>query len=71
MEKEQKLIYDLIFSSKEDYVIMITDYIKDIYTYDRFTRRIKNIIKKSDIKIIHESIEVEMDSVKWTLKLKK
>lgn len=69
--KQDKLIYELIFSEKIDFSIIVSDYIDDIYKYDRFVNKMKKILKKSKVEIIKESIEVSMNQVKWDLKVKK
>ena len=69
--EQDELIYELIFSEKDDFLIIVSDYIKDIYKYDKFIRHIKAVLKKSHVEIIKESVEVSMDAVKWNLKVKK
>jgi hypothetical protein len=65
------LIYDLIFSEKKEYVIDIGQYIKDIYKYDEFVDEIKDIMKKSKVTIVNNSIDVDSKTVTWKLKVKK
>ena len=43
MKKEDDLIYDLIFSEKESFKIDISEYISDIYQYEDFIDKIKNL----------------------------
>ena len=69
--KQDALIYELIFSDKSDYIVIVSDYIDDIYKYDKFIKKIKAVLKKSNILIIKESVEVSMNEVKWVLKVKK
>jgi dihydroneopterin aldolase len=71
MKKEDDLIYDLIFSEKENYKIDISDYIVDIYTYEEFIERIKKILKKSKVKVISSSTLMSSKTVIWELKVKK
>jgi len=71
MKDKDELIYDLIFSENSDYVINISEYIKDIYKYDKFISDIKGILKKSKVSIIKEKIDLETDNVIWNLKVKK
>ena len=71
MKKEDDLIYDLIFSEKENYKIDISDYIADIYTYEEFIERIKKILKKSKVKVISSSTLMSSKTVIWELKVKK
>jgi NADPH:quinone reductase-like Zn-dependent oxidoreductase len=65
------LIYDLIFSEKKEYVIDIGQYIKDIYKYDEFVDEVKDILKKSKVTIVNNSIDVDSKTVTWKLKVKK
>jgi len=44
--KQDKLIYELIFSKEKDFIILVSDYISDIYKYDLFIKEIKIILKK-------------------------
>lgn len=70
-EKEDKLIYDLIFSDIELFNIDISDYISDIYEFEDFILKIKNILKKSKVKIITSDTKMSSKTVIWELKVKK
>ena len=73
MEKEMldELIYRLIFSKETEFVIFINNYIEDLYTYDKFVDNIKSILRRSKVMVVRESIQVDMNEVKWNLKMKK
>ena len=69
--KKDDLIYDLIFSKQEDFEIIVSDYILDIYTYNTFIKSIKTVLKKSKVMIITERIKAEPTVVLWKIKIKK
>jgi hypothetical protein len=71
MEQKDDLVYNLIFSNQIDFSILVTDYIKDIYKYDDFIIEMKEILRKSKVPIIKETIEVTFDYVRWNVKVKK
>jgi hypothetical protein len=71
MKDKEKLIYDLIFSENSDYNINISEYIEDIYKYDKFIEDIKNVLRKSKVSVIKETIDLEKENVFWNLKVKK
>jgi hypothetical protein len=71
VEKENELIYDLIFSEKESFKIDISEYILDIYQYEDFIDKIKKILKKSKVKIIISETLMSSKTVIWELKVKK
>lgn len=71
MKDKEYLIYDLIFSDKVNYTINIGDYIKDIYKYDDFVDEVTQILRKSKVSIVNNSIDVGSDVVIWKLKVKK
>jgi hypothetical protein len=71
MKQTDNLVYELIFSESEYFEIIVSEYIVDIYTYDRFITQIKVILKKSEVSIIKETVEVLTDKVKWKLKVKR
>jgi hypothetical protein len=71
LKAREDLIYDLIFSEVNEYNINISDYIEDIYKYDRFIDDIKTVLKKSKVSIIKENIELDESNVIWNLKVKK
>jgi hypothetical protein len=71
MKHKDDLVYDLIFSEKSEFVINISDYIKDIYKYDEFIDEIKQILIKSKVTIASNSIDVDSNTVTWKLKVKK
>lgn len=71
MKKKDDLVYDLIFSEKNEFDINVGDYIKDIYKYDEFIDEIKQILKKSKVTIIKNNIDVNSVTVNWKIKVKK
>jgi hypothetical protein len=70
MDKE-KLLYDLIFSKKEDFIIDISEYIDNIYDHKEFVDEIKNILKKSKVIIIESDIILDLKTATWKIKIKK
>lgn len=70
MKKEQ-LLYDLIFSKKEDFIIDISDYIENIYDHKEFVDEIKNILKKSKVIIINSDVILDLKTATWKIKVKK
>lgn len=71
MKNKDELIYDLIFSDKCEFKIDISDYISDIYKYGEFVEEIKDILKKSKVKISSNSVNLGSKTVIWELKVKK
>jgi hypothetical protein len=71
MKVKDDLIYDLIFSEDEDFVINVGEYITDIYKYDDFIDEMKQILRKSKVSIITSSVEVDSKGVIWKLKVRK
>jgi len=71
LKNKEDLIYDLIFSEDTDYKINITDYISDLYKYDKFIDETKTILKKSKVNINTERIIVDSNSVIWEIKVTK
>lgn len=68
---EDSLLYDLIFSEKNSYVIDISEYIDDIYRYEEFVSSVKKALKKSKVSIAKSSLFVDSKTVIWELKVKK
>lgn len=71
VKEKDELIYDLIFSEKWNYSIDISDYIKNIYEYESFVDEIKEILKKSKVKIMKSALVVDSKTAIWELKVKK
>lgn len=71
LKDRDDLIYDLIFSSKNEFVIDIGEYIRDLYKFDEFVSEIKEILKRSKVSIVKNSVDVDSKSVIWKLKVKK
>ena len=71
MKKTDDLIYDLIFSDETYYLIDISNYIKDIYQYDTFISTIREVLKKSKVRIIKSDVKLDSKTVIWELKVKK
>ena len=70
-KNKEELVYKLIFSDEEDFIITTSDYIEDIYKYDRFIDDIKSILKKSKVQILKEKIELDSKTATWILKVKR
>ena len=71
MKNKDDLVYDLIFSEKNQFVIYIGDYINDIYKFDDFIDNIKQILHKSKVTIANSTVDVDSKTVTWKLKVKK
>lgn len=71
MKTKDQLLYDLIFSEENEFLIDISEYITDIYKYDEFVDEIKQILQKSKVTISTNFIDVNTKTVTWKLKVKK
>ncbi len=71
MKSKDDLIYDLIFSNEELYKIDVSEYIEDIYKYEEFIADIKNVLKKSKVKILKSEIKTDPKTAIWELKVTK
>lgn len=71
MEKREDLIYDLLFSEREDFKVEVSGFIEDIYKYDRFIDDMKKILKKSKVNIEREKVSINQNSVIWEIKVKR
>jgi hypothetical protein len=69
VKNKEDLIYDLIFSEKEEYKIDISNYIEDIYQYNEFVSEIKKVLKKSKVKIIKSEVKTDPKTAVWELKV--
>lgn len=69
MKDRDDLIYSLIFSDITDYEIEISEYVTDIYKYDRFIKEIKNILIKSQVNLIKDKVDADVKTVIWKLKI--
>jgi hypothetical protein len=65
------LIYDLIFNESTEFKIDIADYIEDIYQYEDFVADMKGVLKKSKVKIVKSSVDIDSKTAIWNLKVKK
>ena len=68
---QEDLIYKLIFSKEDNFTILVSEYIIDIYKYTSFIKEIKSVLKKSKVSIIKENVDVTTNEVIWKLKVKK
>jgi len=71
MKNKEDLIYDLIFSENIDYNIDVGEYIVDIYKYGVFVDDIKEVLRKSKVSVLSQSIDVDSKTVIWKLKIRK
>ena len=70
-KNKDDLVYNLIFSEELEYRIDVSEYIDDIYLYDRFIDDIRDILRKSKVSIVKSKIEVDVETVVWSLKVRK
>jgi hypothetical protein len=70
-EKKNQLIYDLIFSDQKNFIIDISEYVDNIYKYEEFIVEIKKILKKSKVIIKDSSVNNDIKTVIWELKVSK
>lgn len=68
-DSKDYLIYNLIFSNTEYFIIDIADYISDIYQYESFISDIKKILKKSKVKVLSSNVMLDSKTVTWELKV--
>jgi hypothetical protein len=71
MKDREDLIYELIFSQKDEFEINISEYIHDIYRYTVFIKEIKDVLKKSKVAIVAENVDLNLNTAVWRLKVKK
>lgn len=71
MKSKDDLIYDLIFSDKSQYEIDVSEYIEDIYKYEDFILDIKQVLKKSKVKILKSEVKTDPKTAVWELKVTK
>ena len=74
MKNKDDLLYELIFSDNEDFIINISDYMNPIYNYEDFITEIRKIIIISDVCIIGEGVEVinkGLVDIIWTIKVRR
>jgi hypothetical protein len=71
VKDKEELIVSLIFGEQTEYSINISEYIQELYKYDRFIDEIKSILKKSKVNIINENLELDSNGPIWIIKVKK
>ena len=71
MKNKDDLLYNLIFGDKDEYEINLSDYLEELYKYDRFIDEVKLILKKSKVTIVKEKLELDVKGPIWILKVKK
>lgn len=69
--KKDDLLYDLIFSKQEEFIIDISDYIENIYEHKEFVDDIKKILKKSKVTIIKNNLILDSKTATWKIKVKR
>jgi hypothetical protein len=71
VKERDKLLYDLIFSEEEDFVIDVSGYVDDLRTHMEFIGDIRDILRRSKVSIINQNVNVDSNTVTWTLKVRK
>ena len=71
LKLKDELLYELIFSDKENYNIDISYYVDDMYKYDDLINEIRSILKKSNVKIVKDKIDINSKTANWYLKINK
>ncbi len=71
MNSKEELLVDLIFGKKTEFEINVSNYIDELYKYDKFIVEIKSILKKSKVTIVKEKLELSPNGPIWSIKVKK
>lgn len=71
LSKKERLIYKLLFDNSDEYTIHISEYIVDIYKYDRFMDEVKEILEKGNVEVYKENVFLEVKDVRWKISTKK
>lgn len=73
MNHTDRLIYKLIFTDTNRYTIDVSKYLppNELYKYESFIHKMKNIMKKADVSIYNEKTKIEISKVTWTFNTKK
>lgn len=71
MDNRERLIFNLIFGSKTEFLIDLGDYVTDIYFYDYFVDEVRDILRRAKVMVVKSSIKVDSKTAVWELKLKK
>lgn len=71
VRSKDELIYELIFTERNDFKIDISDYIVDIYQYSEFIQDIKSVLKKSKVKVLKSDVKLDSKTAIWHLKVNK
>jgi hypothetical protein len=70
MSKEE-LIYELIFGETDEFIIDVGIYVENLHKYDDFIDEIKDVLRKSKVAIINNSLDIDSKTVTWKLKVRK
>lgn len=68
---KDKLLYDLIFSEQEDFSVDVSSYVEDLRTHMEFIGEIRDILRRSKVSIINQKVNVDSDTVTWSVKVRK
>ena len=71
LKSRDDLIYELIFTEQVEFKIDISKFIDDIYQYDEFITDIKSILRKSKVKVVKSTINLDSKTAIWALKVRK
>lgn len=71
MNSKEELLVDLIFGEKTEFEINVSNYIDELYKYDKFVLEMKSILKKSKVAIVKEKLELSPNGPIWSIKVKK
>lgn len=70
LDKKEKLIFSLLFSTKVDFEINIQEFCP-AEARSEFKEEIRNIVKQGSLSIVDDRIMHRDDSVIWKLKIKR
>jgi hypothetical protein len=71
LNKEQQLMYELIFDTKSEYEIFLMEYISEITNMESFTERTVSNLTQSGVKIKEQIFIMTKDKQSWILKIKR
>jgi hypothetical protein len=68
LSKDEELIYELIYSERDDFIINLDDYI-EIKDIDIFSNRILSILSDASVEVNEQTFYLNQSKNIWNLKI--
>lgn len=70
LDPTERLIYDIVFGQKKQFVIKLSQYVSDLLHHETFCQKVKDALVRTGYTILDEDVRMDSTEMYWTFTLK-